>query len=92
MDDDNYQQQQDEICALEAIYADKFVKWVQTVYNKVDYLTILLNYSFLTIKDVQIWNWPSITETLILHWYILPLTFMLNGYQMSKSSVLENLW
>jgi hypothetical protein len=26
MDDDNYQQQQDEICALEAIYADKFVK------------------------------------------------------------------
>ena len=56
MDDDNYQQQQEEICALEAIYADKFVKWVQTVYNKVDYLTILLNYSFLTIKDVQIWN------------------------------------
>ena len=56
MDDDNYQQQQDEICALEAIYAEKFVKWAQTICDKVDYLTILLSYSFLTIKDVQIWN------------------------------------
>lgn len=28
MDDENYQQQQDEICALEAIYAEKFIRCV----------------------------------------------------------------
>ena len=56
MDDDDYQQQQDEICALEAIYAEKFVKWVRTIFDKVDYLIIHSNYLFPMIKDVLTWN------------------------------------
>lgn len=58
MEDDNYQQQQDELCALEAIYADSFTRygfWADAILL-LDYRQILLKYQFQTTKDAPIWS------------------------------------
>lgn len=85
MEDSNYQQQQDELCALEAIYGENFQKSLfLLVINESGSISVHSRFQFQMTKIVQNWLLQFIIITNTHQIVIQSLQYMLNGLQMNR--------